>query len=510
MKKPGIVYLVGAGPGDPGLLTLRGAEVLRRADVVVSDSLVGMDLLRLVPGGAELVCRSKGTGGRSLSQDQLNQLLIARARAGKVVVRLKGGDPYVFGRGGEEAAELAGAGVPFEVVPGVSSFSAVPNYAGVPVTHRDFCSSFTVVTGHQDPADEDAAVDWSLLAKAGGTKILLMAVEHIQAISARLVAGGMSPDTPVAMVRWGTTGRQESIEGTLADIGSRAAERGFKAPAVTIIGDVVKLRGRLNWFEQRPLFGCRVVVTRSREQAPELSDRLRERGAEVIEIPVIKTAPPANKDNLKDALLGLREYNWIVFTSPNGVTVFFDYFFKAFDDLRDLGGLRIAAVGPGTAARVRALHLKVDAMPEAFAAAQIAAALARCESLENLRILLARAEVANPELPRALEAKGAIVDDVALYRTVADSDDPAGAAGDFLERGADWITFASGSAVSHFHQRFDLPALLRKFPHARLASIGPETSKAIQSLGLSAHLEAKEHTIAALADALAERAARRR
>jgi uroporphyrinogen III methyltransferase/synthase len=495
MKSTGAVYLVGAGPGDAGLLTLRGAELLGRADVVVYDALVNPDLLRLAPVNAEIIYGGKRARDHAIPQGELNQLLIVRAREGKCVVRLKGGDPYVFGRGGEEAEELADTGIHFEVVPGISSIVAGPNYAGIPLTHREHCSSFTVITGHEDPTKDQAALDFEQLARTPGTKVILMGVERLRPITESLVAHGMDKATPVAMVRWGTTGRQQSIEGTLATIADVAAKEKFTAPAVTIIGGVVKLRKKLNWFEHRPFFGRRIVVTRTREQASQLSRQLLELGAEVLEIPTIRIQPPDERQAVVEALEGIGEYDWLVFTSPNGVSSFFEYFFKAFDDVRALGNLRIAAVGPATAAKLKELHLRVDVTPEAYVTKEIAAALKKFESIENLRVLIARAQVANPELPKALEEMGAIVDDVAIYKTVAETEDRTGAAARLLEDGADWITFTSSSTVENFHARFGLPGLLNKFPRLKLASIGPETSKAITALGLKPAIEAKQHTI---------------
>jgi uroporphyrinogen III methyltransferase/synthase len=448
----GTVYLVGAGPGDAGLLTLRGAELLRRADVVLHDALVNPDLLRLAPPSAEIIARGKNM---SMPQEEIAALLIARAREGKCVVRLKGGDPYIFGRGGEEAEALAAAKIHFEVVPGISSIVAAPNYAGIPLTHREHCSSFTVFTGHENPADAKTDLRYDQIAKIPGTKV-----------AGRAKAKKMSP------------------------------------PVLTIIGDVVKLRGKLNWFEQRPLFGRRVVVTRRSEQAGGFAQRLTELGADVLEVPTIKITQPKETDAIVDALLGLNSYDWLVFTSVNGVTAFFDIFFRRFQDLRDIGGVRIAAVGPATAAKLRELHLQVDLTPDEFVGKKIAAAFAKFQTIENLKICLLRAEVADPDLPRALEELGAIVDDIAIYKTVAETEDPAGAGATLLESGADWVTFTSGSTVEHFHTRFDLPKLLKKFPQTKLASIGPETSKAIRTLGLEPALEAKAHTTDGLIAAL--------
>jgi uroporphyrinogen III methyltransferase/synthase len=508
MKKSGIVYLVGAGPGDAGLLTLRGAELLRRADMVVYDALVNRDLLRLASPTAEVVFGGRRANETANDREAVLKTLVAHARTGKTVVRLKGGDPYVFGRGGEEAAYFADAGVPFEVVPGVSSFVAVPNYAGVPVTHRDHSSRLTILTGHGDPAEAGATVDWAAEARLPGTKVVMMGTERIGQIAEMLIANGMSPETPVALTRWGTTGRQQSLAGTLATIGALIAKTSFTPPSVAVIGDVVKLRSKLNWFEQRPLFGQRIVVTRAREQAGAFAKQLSDLGADVLEIPVIKTAPPSNHGDIVDALLELNAYDWLVFTSPNGVTAFFDMFFKRFQDMRDIGGVRIAAVGPATAAKLRELHLQVDLMPEEALGVKIAKAFAKFESMENLRVCLLRAEVANPDLPKALEALGAIVDDVAVYRTVAETEDPTGAGQVLQETGADWITFTSGSTVEHFHARFNLPELLKKFPKSKLATIGPETTKALQALGLKPAVEAKEHATEGLVESLLKAAKR--
>lgn len=502
MKSTGKVYLVGAGPGDAGLLTLRGAELLRRAEVVIYDMLANPELLRLAPATAELISRgSRGTDA-ALSQDDLNALIVAKAKEGKVVVRLKGGDPYIFGRGGEEAEELVAANIPFEVVPGVSSIVAAPNYAGIPLTHREHASTFTVLTGHEDPDKETSDLDFEQIAKIPGTKVILMGLKRLKELTETLIARGLSPETPVAMVRSGTTGYQQSIEGTLATITKIATEKNITAPAITIIGNVVKLRPQLNWFERRPLFGKRIVVTRTREQASQLSQKLTENGAEVLEIPTIRIEPSDRKQDIVDALLELNSYDWLVFTSPNGVTAFFDLFFKRFQDLRDIGGVKIAAIGPATAAKIKELHLQVDLMPEEALGTKIAEALNKYESVENLKLCLLRAQVANQELPEALQELGAIVDDIAIYKTVPETEDRTGTAAKLLADGADWITFTSASTAEHFHARFDLPKLMKQFPKIRLASIGPETSKAIRALDLTPAIEAKEHTIEGLTTAL--------
>jgi uroporphyrinogen III methyltransferase/synthase len=502
MKSTGMVYLVGAGPGDSGLLTLRGAELLARAEVVVYDALVNPDLLRLAPRSAEFIYAGKRAREHAVPQGDLNQLLVTKAREGRVVVRLKGGDPYVFGRGGVEAEDLAAAGVGFEVVPGISSVVAAPNCAGIPLTHRDHCSSFHVFTGHEDPARPESRLDWARIAGLEGTRVILMGIERLGDITGELLRHGAAAETPVALVRWGTTGRQQTITGTLSTIAKSAEEAKFEAPAVTIIGSVVSLRSKLNWFERRPLFGRRIVVTRTREQASQLSRQLLELGAEVLEIPTIKIVAPEAIGVLVEAVTGLGEYDWVVFTSPNGVTAFFDYFFKAYDDIRSLGLVRLAAVGPATAARLKEMHLRVDAMPEEYVARKVAAAIGEQETIENLRILCLRAEVANPELVAKLEEQGAIVDDIACYRTVPETEDLNGAAARFTEEGADWVTFTSGSTVENFHARFNLPEVCRRWPQMKLASIGPETSKALAALGLTPAVEAHPHNLEGLIKAL--------
>lgn len=500
--KHGVVYLVGAGPGDLGLITVRGAELLRRADTIIHDSLLDPGHLRLARPEAEIVPIRRPDGERHLTQEEVTQMLIDQAQKGRRVVRLKGGDPYVFGRGGEEALALAQAGIPFEVVPGVSSFTAAPAMAGIPLTHRGLASGFSVLAGHEDPAKSDAAIDWSAAAKMHGTKVILMGVHRLESIVSGLIEGGMPQDTPAAVVRWGTTHSQTAVVGTLENLKARVDAAGLQSPAVVVVGEVVRLRDPLNWFESRPLFGRRVVVTRSREQAGELGSRLAELGAHVLEIPTIRIVPPAERGPMVESLAGLGEYDWLVFSSPNGVRAFFDALLAAFDDIRAIGNLRIAAVGPATAACLKELRLRVDAMPTEYLGKNVAKAISETESLENLRILVARAAAANPDLCRELEDQGAIVDDVAFYQTIAETADPGGDAASLESLGADWITFTSGSTVENFHTRFDLPRLVRKHPGIRLATIGPETTKALERLHLKPALQAKPHTLDGMIEGL--------
>ena len=493
---------MGAGPGDAGLLTLRGAELLRQAEVVISDVLVNPELLRLAPTSAEIIARGNHKRDGGLSQEQLTELMLARAREGKIIVRLKGGDPFIFGRGGEEAEALVAEKISFEVVPGVSSVVAAANYAGIPLTHREHCSSFTVFTGHSDTADAPTALRYEQIAKIPGTKVVLMGMDNLSDWTQSLIAHGMNPETPVAVVHRGTTGRQKSVAGTLATIAKLAEKEKISPPAITILGDVVKLRGKLNWFENLPLFGKKIVVTRRPEQAGTFAQRLANLGADVLEVPTIKITEPLEKMAIVDALLEINSYDWLIFTSANGVTAFFDMFFKRFQDLRDIGGARIAAVGPKTAAKLRELHLQVDLQPEEYVGKKIVAEFKKFQDIDNVKMCLFRAEVANKDLPDALMEEGAIIDDIAVYRTVAETEDRTGAAARLAEEGADWVTFTSSSTVEHFHARFDLPKLVKQFPQLKLASIGPETSKAIVALGLKPTLEAKEHTTDGLIAAL--------
>ena len=341
-----------------------------------------------------------------------------------------------------------------------------------------------------------------------GTKVVLMGVENLADWSRSLIAKGMASETPVAVIQSGTLGKQKSASGTLATIAKLVAEKKIVPPALTIIGDVVKLRGKLNWFENLPLFGKKIVVTRRTGQAGKFAEQLQRLGADVLAVPTIKITEPLEKMAIVDALLEINSYEWLVFTSANGVTAFFDMFFKRFQDLRDLGGCRIAAVGPKTAAALRALHLQVDLQPAEYVGKKIVAEFQKFQNIENVKMCLLRAEVANKELFDALMEEGAIVDDIAIYRTVAETEDRTGAAARLANEGADWVTFTSSSTVEHFHARFDLPKLLKKFPQLKLASIGPETSKAIAALGLKPTLEAKEHTTEGLIAALLKAAAK--
>jgi uroporphyrinogen III methyltransferase/synthase len=482
------VYLVGAGPGDPDLLTCRGAALLRRADVVVYDRLASPHLLALAPDGAELIAAGKAPGQVDLTQEQINDVLVEKGRTAGCVVRLKGGDPFVFGRGGEEAEALAAAGIRFEVVPGVTSAIGAVAYAGIPVTHRGVSTHFTVVTGHEDPAKDDTEVDWGALARTGGTLVILMGARHVGGIARRLIEGGLAPDTPVAAVRNGTRPDQTTVRATLATI----ADAGVRAPSAIVVGDVAALD--LAWFETRPLFGRAVVVTRAREQASALRSRLEDLGAEVLELPAITVAP------LEFTLPALTDFEWLVFTSANGVRAFFaDGLTRAGLDARALATLRIAVIGPGTERALARHGLRADLVPERFVAESLLEAFP-APGASGARVLLARADVARDVLPEGLTARGYDVEVLPVYRTLPATPDPALLAR-VREGRYDAVTFTSSSTVDNFCDAVGtVPA-----PQPAVVSIGPVTSATATARGLRVDAEADTHTIDGLVATLLTR-----
>jgi uroporphyrinogen III methyltransferase/synthase len=495
-RKNGKVYLVGAGPGDLGLVTLRAKERIEGADVIVYDHLANPEMLGWARDDAEIIYAGKKASEHSLSQQEINALLVEKAGGGKQVVRLKGGDPFVFGRGAEEAKAVVDAGIEFEVVPGITSAIAGPAYAGIPVTHRAENSHVTFFTGHEDPAKTESAIDYAALARLGGTQVMLMGVERLKAITREMLKQGVRADLPVALVRWATTGRQETLTGTLQDIAQRAIDRGFEAPAIAVFGEVVALRETLNWYEKRPLSGKRIVVTRTRKQASALSSKLRALGANVLELPTIRIEPPTDLRAFAELVQDSHAYDWIIFTSANGVEAFFEIFFKLYDDAREIGGARIAAIGPATAQRVKDFHLHVDLQPEEFVAEAVVREFQKQGDVENLRILLVRAEKARDVLPKQLSALGAIVDEAFAYQTVLETRD-TGARRQLSEEGADLLTFTSSSTVENFL------ALGLPWPKGmQVASIGPITSKTARDHGLKIDIEARRHDIDGLVQAI--------
>jgi uroporphyrinogen III methyltransferase/synthase len=500
MTKQGRVYIIGAGPGDPGLITLRGAECIREADVIVYDHLVNPDILRHAGEKALRIYAGKQGGDHTLSQDEINRRLVEEAGQGKVVARLKGGDPFIFGRGGEEAEVLREAGIPFEVVPGVTSAIAVPAYAGIPLTHRGHTSTVAFVTGHEDPTKRESDIDWPALAGIG-TLVFLMGVKNLAAIAENLIRCGKDAATPAALIRRGTTPEQETLTGTLGDIAQKAEERRFAAPAILVVGGVVGLRETMNWFETKPLFGRGIVVTRPEAQAEEFAELLRAQGARVIPFPVIRIASPESSAPLDQALDKLETYHWIVFTSANGVSSFFGHLRERGRDIRDLKGVRIATIGPATAAAVEALGIRVDLVPEEFISEGVVRAFAG-EDLRGRRILLPRAAEARDVIPEGLAAMGAKVDVVTVYRTVRSDRNASELLPIFAEGKVDAITFTSPSTVTHFlgimGPGFRLP------PPVRIACIGPVTAAAARKAGLTVDILQERYTIPGLVDTLAD------
>lgn len=494
----GKVYLVGAGPGDTGLLTLKGKAALERADVIIYDFLANEDLLRYAPPECEKLCVGKRPGHKNSSQEAINELLVNRAAQGKVVVRLKGGDPFIFGRGGEEAQALARAGIPFEVVPGITSGYAAPAYAGIPLTHRDLSSSVTFVTGHEDPTKSANNVDWTKLAAGADTLILFMGVRNLPEISAALIKAGKEPGTPTAVIFWGTRATQQTVTGTLADIAARA--EGIEAPAIIVVGHVAALREELNWFERLPLFGKRIVITRARGQSDALRDALGRLGAEAIEIPAIEVRDPQSWQPLDEAIGRLDEFDFLLFTSANGVWKFLGRLGACDRDVRDLKGLVIGAIGPGTAAELSATGIRADFVPGEYRAEGIIECLKEVE-VRGKRFLIPRAKVARDILPRSLEERGARVEIVEAYETVR-----PGFPRDELERlltpVPDAITFTSSSTVINFVGLIENAGLRKILERTAIASIGPITSETVRRHGLEVAMEATDSTIDGLVEAL--------
>jgi uroporphyrinogen III methyltransferase/synthase len=485
----GIVYLVGAGPGDPGLMTRRSLELIASADAILYDRLIPPGALDGARADADLRYVGKQPGGHSMVQEDINALLVELGQAGKRVVRLKGGDPFVFGRGGEEAQELAAAGVPFEVVPAVTAGVAAPAYAGIPVTHRDDASAVALITGHEDPTKPESMLDWPALAAFPGTLVLYMGIKNLPHIASRLVEGGRPPTEPVAVIERGTLPGQRAVTGTLVDIAARVDDAGIKPPAITLVGSVARLRDELAWLESRPLFGRSVVVTRARAQASSLAARLATLGADVIETPAIRIEPRTDVD------VDVASYSLVVVTSPNGASLLMDQV----EDARSLAGVTVAAIGPGTAAELRRRGIKADVIPPRSIAESLAEAL-ESVPVDGKRVLIARAAEARDVLPEALSARGADVDVVALYDTVAE---PLTEAQLAKAAAADYVTFTSSSTV-----RFFVEAGGSAGNGTRVVSIGPVTSATAREHGLDVAVEADQHDIDGLVAALLADAAR--
>lgn len=526
----GKVYLVGAGPGDPGLLTLRAREILERAGVVVFDHLANPELLALAPPKAKRIYAGKQAGAHTLSQDRINRLLANEAKRGKIVVRLKGGDPFIFGRGGEEAESLAAAAVPFEIIPGVSSGYAAPAYAGIPVTHRAAASSVAFITGHEDPekgsrgfvvdARRGASVDgerprqadlggevsslhWAELATGVDTLVFFMGLRNLPVIASKLITHGRPSRTPVAVIRWGTRPDQQVVTGTLTNIAARVEEAGLEPPALTVVGDVVALREKLGWFEKKALFGRRIVITRARDQASALRRALEELGAQVIELPTIAIADPRSWRGLDRAIRRLDQYDWVLFTSANGVRKFFERLAATQKDARAMGSARLCAIGPATAKELAGYRLRADIVPNEYRAEGIVQALKK-HDLRGKKILLPRARVARDLIPRELSRLGARVDVVDAYRTVIPRENKKLAREIFSRSRPDMITFTSSSTVENFAALLGVRSLKKILAGVKIASIGPITSRHIRRFGCRPAIQANYYTIPALVEAIQE------
>jgi len=498
--KRSMVYLVGAGPGDPKLITIKGMECIKKADIIIYDYLVNVELLRSARPDVEFIYVGKQGGAHTLEQDEINQLLVKKAQEDKIVTRLKGGDPYIFGRGGEEALVLFENHVPFEVVPGITAAIATPNYAGIPVTHRDFTSTFGLITGHEDPTKDESSIDWAKISTGIGTLAFYMGIKNLPYITEQLIKHGRDKDTPVAVIRWGTTSRQKTVIGTLSTIVQKAKD--IKPPAITIVGEVVKLRDQLNWFETKPLFGKTIVVTRSREQASDFADKLYEHGANVIEFPTIEIAKPDDVKPLDNAIKAIHTFNWLVFTSTNGVDCFFQRLFELGRDVRDLKGLKLCAIGPATEEGIKKYHIKVDCRPPKFVAESVVEELKKVTPIKGEGFLLPRADIARSFLPEELQKLGGKVTDLVAYKTIMAKPKDV----DLVEKAKngeiDIITFTSSSTVRNFIQIVGEKNLAALNGRVQYASIGPITTQTAEEMGLRISIAADEYTIPGLVAAI--------
>ena len=500
----GKVYLVGAGPGDPKLITLRGMELLSRADAIVNDRLANPKLLKYARPDAEIIYAGKASRDHILPQDEINKVIIDQAMQGKMVVRLKGGDPFVFGRGGEEAVALAEAGIEYEIVPGVSSSIAAPAYAGIPVTNRGYSASLGIITGHEASNKAESDIKWDKISTGLDTLVFLMGVESLPDIVDQLAANGRSTDTPIALVRWGTYPKQETLVGTLADIVNKCNKTGFKAPAVTIVGSVVNLREQIAWFEKKPLFGIHVLVTRAEEQASALTAQLEELGADVDEYPVIKFVPPPDYALLDSAISKLENFDWILFTSANGVKWFTKRLLELGKDIRAMAGAKLGAIGPKTAAALEESNLRIDYIPSQYVSEAVVEQFP--EDISGKSILIPRAWEARDELPDGLKNKGANVSVVGVYETVTNADTQESLCRAIDDATIDVITFTSASTVNNF---FTLIGG-KKIPESTLiACIGPITADAARKHRLEPNIIAQEYTIEGLVREIAANVSRR-
>ena len=498
-----IVYLVGSGPGDPGLITVKGLECIKKADVIVYDYLVNSVLLRNARKDVELIYVGKKGNQHTMEQGDINQLLVDKAMENKIVTRLKGGDPYVFGRGGEEAIVLHENNIPFEVVPGITAAIASPNYAGIPVTHRTCTSTFGLITGHEDPTKDQSDVDWEKLSTGLGTLTFYMGIKNLPNIVNQLVKHGRSEDTPVAVIRWGTTTHQETVTGTLSTIVEIAKD--IKPPAITIVGEVVNLRDQLNWFESRPLFGKTIIVTRSRDQASVFSDQLIELGANVLEYPTINITSPDDFGPLDRELENLGSTDWLIFTSVNGVDAFFNRIFELGRDVRDLKGVKICSIGPSTTERIKGFHVTIDCQPPKYVAESVVEALKKIEEIKGKRFLMPRTDIARSYIPEELEKIGAEVSDIIAYKTVLATDGDNIVLNKLKDGEVDIVTFTSASTVKNFVKIIGKDNLSAFKNNVQFASIGPITNESAEEMDIDISIKAEEYTIPGLVQAIVDK-----
>ncbi len=503
MTISGKVYLIGAGPGDPGLITVKGLQCVKKADVIIYDYLANERLLEQRRPDAELVYVGKQGGRHTLPQDEINGLIVKRAKEGKIVARLKGGDPFIFGRGGEEAEELVDNGIPFEVVPGVTAATAVPTYAGIPLTHREHTASVAFVTGHEDPTKPESKVHWDRISTGIGTLIFFMGMKNLQNIVDNLTSHGRSPETPIALIQWGTRTDQRVVTGTLKTIVPKVKEARLGPPAIIVVGEVVKLRDKLNWYESKPLFGKRVVVTRSRDQASVFAEMLIDRGATTVEFPTIDVVPPRTWEELDQAISGIDTYNWIIFTSANAIRFFMDRLRSLNKDLRLLKGVNICVVGPKTAEALESHGLRADLIPSEFKAEGVLAALGGTR-VKGQRFLVPRAKVAREIIPDKLREQGAEVTVATAYENVRPEADRDRVQRLFEEKKISVVTFTSSSTVHNFIEILGQKEYKKLMEGVKVACIGPVTAKTAGEYGMKTDIMPQEYTIPALVDAIVE------
>ena len=505
----GKVYLIGAGPGDPGLITVKGLECVRKADVIIYDYLANERLLDNRRPDAEMIYVGKQGGRHTLPQDEINRLIVSKAKEGKVVSRLKGGDPFIFGRGGEEAEECVNSGIPFEVVPGVTAATSVPTYAGIPLTHREHTASVAFVTGHEDPTKPESKVHWDKIATGIGTLVFFMGMKNLQNIVDNLVANGRDAGTPVAAIQWGTRTDQRVVSGTLRDIVGRVREAKLGPPAIVVVGDVVNLRGKLNWFESKPLFGKRIIVTRSRDQASVFAEMLINAGATPIELPSIDVVPPASWSELDRALDDLQTYQWIIFTSANAVRFFFQRLRERGMDIRALSANRICVVGPKTAEALAGYSLKADLVPADFKAEGVLEALGGV-AVKGMKFLIPRAKQAREIIPEKLRERGAVVTVATAYENVRPATDVDRVKKLLRDGRIAAVTFTSSSTVNNFVEMVGKSEYKTLMNGVAVACIGPVTAKTAEEYGMKADIMPKEYTIPALVDAMVEHFGKKR